>query len=78
MVVFATYSYSFGTGIYALSLCRNFSDFNGYFCGPGADNARELVDAGPANEGNGMNGMVEDGTFSGKCVVPPDSDDGGG
>jgi hypothetical protein len=31
IVVFATYSCSFGTGIYALSLCRNLNDLKGVF-----------------------------------------------
>ena len=46
MVVFATNSCSFGTGIYTLSLCQNLNDFKGYFCGLGQKTHRGLLQIG--------------------------------
>ena len=43
MVVFATYSCSFDTGIYTLSSCQNLNDLNGYFNGPGQKTHRGLL-----------------------------------
>ena len=48
IVVFATYSCSFGTGIYTLSLCQNLNDFKGYFCGLGQKTHRGLLQIGEA------------------------------
>jgi hypothetical protein len=51
IVVFATNSYSFGTGIYTLCLCRNLNDFKGVFLWTGGRKRDGgFVDAGPDNK----------------------------
>jgi hypothetical protein len=50
-VVFATYSCSFGAGIYALSLRRNLNDFKAVFLWTGGkERTGKFEDTGPDNE----------------------------
>jgi shikimate kinase len=51
IVVFATHSYSSGTGIYALCLNRKLNDFKEVFAGSGQETRRGIYEGGPDNTG---------------------------
>jgi len=70
IVVFATYSCSFGAGIYAFSLYRNLNDFKGIFLWTGGrKRTGGLEAAGPENKGGSIPASMYEGDSLRNSVV---------